>query len=154
LNTLTHFLFPSFHFIQVLRIFCCFSLYSLYTFRWCSIVLRYHTQNLHTQILYYLLPHIMVNVIILLIIFNLFPVVYPLFDKPISVSCSTNFDPSNWTHYAFIIQTLIMIIIVCFGIYHMYKRFRLRRRSPHHTSHTNPTSFNTREFHHHMVKLL
>lgn len=28
----------------------------------------------------------------------------------------------------------------------MYKRFRLQRRSPHHTSHTNPTSFNTREF--------
>jgi hypothetical protein len=39
-----------------------------------------------------------------------------------------------------------MIIIVCFGIYYMYKRYRLQRRSPHHTSHTNRTSFNTREF--------
>lgn len=87
----------------------------------------------------------MLLVFILLVFCNLFQVVHPLFDKPISVSCSTSFDPSNWTHYAFIIQTLIMIVIVCFGLRYLYKRHRLNQRSAYPASYTNSKSFGLRE---------
>lgn len=79
------------------------------------------------------------------IIIVFFPAAHSLFDKPISVSCRTNFDPSNWTHHAFIIQTLVMVLLLCFCFYYLNKRYGWRCRSRNHTSHPSLIPSNTRD---------
>ena len=71
----------------------------------------------------------MAILIILSTLFCVLPGSQSLFDKPITVSCTSNFDPSNWTHYAFILQTMIMILIACFGFYYIYRRYGCKCRS-------------------------
>jgi hypothetical protein len=74
------------------------------------------------------------------IVLLLLPLVHSIFDKPISVSCSSTFDPSNWTHHAFILQTVVMIVIVCIGLCYLYRRYGFKCRSHYRTSRSN---FNT-----------
>ena len=69
--------------------------------------------------------------------FILLPVVQPILDTPISVSCSKDFHPTNWTRYAFIIQTFIMVIATCIDIYYIYKLYRTTCCSNNRTRFTN-----------------
>jgi hypothetical protein len=75
----------------------------------------------------------MVVLIIVWIGLTLPMVVYSFLDTPISVSCRTNFDATNWTHHAFLIQTFFMILAGGVAVYYLYKRCRPKLRSKHRT---------------------